>query len=85
MKFCNKHGRKLVSYVHYGERDSETLKIKKTRTACPVCEKIFVKKVIVEKFKINIIDEIDEDALYLRDRLLSALAIPNRYFNNNNI
>ncbi len=79
MKFCNKHGRTLVSYVHYGERDSETFKIKKTRTACPVCEKIFVKKVIFEKFKINIVDE---DALYLRDRLLSALAIPNRYFNN---
>lgn len=76
MKFCNKHGNKLVSHITICERDKNTLKFKKIRTVCPVCEQIFKRYVLFEK-----VSKLDDDITYFRDKLIESLAVPSRLFN----
>ena len=76
MKFCNKHIG-VVSYVTTLKRkihEESGMMITMKHSFCPLCEKIYERKVFVEK-----LPKIDEDMIYFQQRLFSALKIPKEY------
>lgn len=68
--FCNKHNvPKWGEIYDYTKKEDGSFKEFLHRSVCPLCEQIFNREVIFEKFK-------DKDMVYFQKRLMEALKIP---------